>query len=78
MDSHESRPATTSAQQGLRDDHLTFFNLGMCSFDLGDLATARTMFEKTLELNPSYHAAENWLLQVEGAAQDGDQAEGAA
>lgn len=44
---------------------VTFFNLGMCFWYLEEVAVARAAILRSLELNPEYDSAHEWLKRIE-------------
>jgi len=48
----------------LGEHHVTYHNMGLCQYSLGNLDSALTYFRKALALKKTYEKASNWIEKV--------------
>jgi tetratricopeptide (TPR) repeat protein len=53
------------------DHPVTFYNLGLCAYQEGQLRQAQSLFERSLAIDPDYSPARGWRLRVIGELEEG-------
>jgi len=52
------------SSETIGEHHVTYHNMGLCYYSLGELQTSLTYFDKSLELNAEYEKAQSWKKKV--------------
>ncbi|CAM9108344.1 unnamed protein product [Choristocarpus tenellus] len=53
------------SSENVGEHHVTFHNMGLCYYSMGELEKARSNFDKALELNSNYEKARSWHRKVQ-------------
>lgn len=59
----------SASQRQCGEHHVSWYNIGICHWYLGDLPSARDAFRESARMRPDYADASNWLVRVEAKLQ---------